>query len=91
MAKEAFYERAQKNSLRQFSPGMRWGDLHSGKVVQKYMRGEVSHINLKELRAAISCVQSLCKPKEIVLLSVDNLLTYRYLFKVGDLLISTFY
>ena len=41
------------------------------------------HINVKELEAAIATVKSLARPREKVLLSVDNLVAYTYLTKGG--------
>ena len=41
------------------------------------------HINLKELEAAAHTVRSLAKPKERVVLHVDNSVTYSYLSRGG--------
>eukprot|EP00667_Euglena_gracilis_P032154 EG_transcript_48498 len=52
-----------------------WGglDIRTGKIVQEFWReNSILHINVKELSAAISTVQSLSKPGETVSLSVDN-------------------
>ena len=42
---------------------------------------------MKELSAAIQTVQSLAKENETVALSVDNMVTYWYLVKGGELVI----
>jgi len=63
-----------------------WGglDLVTGKKVQEYWRSESEqHINLKEMKAAISTVQSLSQPNEDVLFRVDNQVIFHYLRKRG--------
>jgi hypothetical protein len=63
-----------------------WGgiDLQKGTWVQEFWRKDQSlHINVKEIRAAISTVRSLAKPGDHVHLSVDNVVAYTYLKKGG--------
>ena len=63
-------------------------DLTSGKKLQEFWRTEAGlHINIKELRAAISAVQSLAKEGETVFLSIDNQVAYSYLRKQGGRLL----
>jgi hypothetical protein len=70
-----------------------WGalDLTSGAKLHEFWRSEKGlHINIKELKASISAVQSLAKPGETVFLTVDNQVAYSYLRKGGeDYLCST--
>jgi hypothetical protein len=53
-------------------------------MVQEFWRSDRGlHINIKELRAAMSAVQSLALPGETVHLAVDNQVAYSYLKKGG--------
>ena len=63
-----------------------WGavDQTSGKKLHEFWRSEKGlHINIKELKASISAVQSLAQPGETVFLSIDNQVAYSYLKKAG--------
>ena len=63
-----------------------WGaiDITSGRQLQEFWRTEKGlHINIKELKAAISAVQSLARPGETVHLAVENQVAYSYLRKGG--------
>ena len=63
-----------------------WGamELVSGQKVQEFWRSERGlHINIKELKAAISAVRSFAKQGETVHLPVDNQVAYYYLKKGG--------
>ena len=66
------------------SSDLGWGalDITSGAQLEEFWRTEKGlHINVKELKAAISAVKSLGKPGEKVLLSIDNQVAYSYLRK----------
>ena len=59
-------------------------DLQNNLVVKEFWRHQIHlHINQKELLAAVNTVKSLAKPKDNVLLTVDNQVTYWYLRKQG--------
>lgn len=63
-----------------------WGgvDLKTGVFVQEFWRERSTlHINVKELEAAIATIKSLARPKEKVILSVDNTVAFSYLKKKG--------
>ncbi len=63
-----------------------WGalDLTSGQKLHEFWRTEKGlHINIKELKAAISAVHSLAKKGETVHLTIDNQVAYSYLRKAG--------
>ena len=71
-------------SFRFFRFGLGRLDLKTGKFVQEFWRERSSlHINVKELEAAVATVRSLAKPREKVLLSVDNSVAFSYLTKGG--------
>jgi hypothetical protein len=53
-------------------------------MVQEFWREQSTlHINQKELVAAVATIKSLAKPRETVVLHVDNQVTYSYLKKWG--------
>ena len=59
-------------------------DLRTGGAVQEFWRSAQGlHINVKELSAAVQTVKSLTKPKERVLLGVDNSVAFSYSKKGG--------
>ena len=63
-----------------------WGglDSQSGRKIQDFWRARhVLHINQKELFAAVETVKALAKPKETVVLHVDNQVAFSYLNKWG--------
>ena len=63
-----------------------WGglDKNSGQKIQDYWRHlSVLHINQKELHAAVETIRALAKPKETVVLHVDNQVAFSYLTKWG--------
>jgi len=73
-------------TLHSDSSGFGWAgvDLKTGQKVHEFWRSEAGlHINIKELRAAISTVKTLAQPGEKVFLTVDNSVTWSYLRKSG--------
>ena len=81
-----FQGNASVRKIHSDSSDFGWGaiDLNSGRCLQEFWRSEKGlHINVKELRAAISAVQGLAKPGEVVHLAVDNQVAYSYLKRGG--------
>jgi hypothetical protein len=73
-------------NLHSDSSDLAWAgvDMNTGTVVQEFWREQgCLHINVKELRAAISTVMSLSKKGEKVHLRVDNSVVFSYLHKGG--------
>ena len=81
-----FQSAKMNRKLASDSSDMAWAglDLQTGDFLQEFWREEqVLHINVKELRAAISTVQSLAKKGDRVHLLVDNAVTFHYFRKGG--------
>ena len=75
-----------RKTLHSDSSDQAWAgvDLQNNLVVKEFWRHQIHlHINQKELLAAVNTVKSLAKPKDNVLLTVDNQVTYWYLRKKG--------
>ena len=80
-----FYSPHQRE-IHSDSSQLAWGalDLKTKQILHNFWREEKDmHINYKELLAATLAVQGLGKPKEHILLSVDNIVAYTYLAKMG--------
>ena len=63
-----------------------WGGLDlaaPSRIVQDFWTFNTTHINHKELEAAIHTTMSLSKPNTCVLLDIDNSVAYSYLLKSG--------
>jgi hypothetical protein len=59
-------------------------DTTSGTIVKEFWRKDnILHINVKELKAAVNTIKSLAKPKENIILNVDNSVAFYYLKKGG--------
>jgi hypothetical protein len=81
-----FLEKVYKTHLHSDSSQVAWAgvNIQTGQKVQEFWREQKTlHINLKELQAAVHTVKSLSRPKDTVILSVDNSVTHAYLHKGG--------
>jgi hypothetical protein len=79
-----FFEKVYKTHLHSDSSQVASAgvNIQTGQKVQEFWREQKTlHINLMELQAAVDTVKSLSRPKDTVILSVENSVTHAYIHK----------